>query len=218
MWALGVVLYRCLTGVLPFQGESVLETLEHIKTVEVRPVREHCPNTPLDVETVCLDCLRKCPQERPTMSQARARLSHLSGGTLVPQTAAPRRRVPLLVAMLLALGGLIGVGAFTLIRIQSEQGNYVIETDDPDFSFQVVKGAVTLQDRKTNRKYNLKLLRQDRAGGEYELEVTDADAGLVFKTKSFTIKRGKRSLSRPGSSASKSWSRRGRRRPSTTPG
>ena len=69
------------------------------------------------------------------------------------RAAAPRsrRRLPLVIAAVLLLGGLIGTGAWTLIRVQSDQGDYVLETDDPDFSFSVSKDAVILQDRKTKR-------------------------------------------------------------------
>ena len=44
VWALGVILYRCLTGVLPFEGDSVLDTLERVKTVylEQGPQRNLC--------------------------------------------------------------------------------------------------------------------------------------------------------------------------------
>ena len=67
-----------------------------------------------------------------------------------------------------------------MIRVQSEQGDYVIETDDPDFVIAVGKGGgVTLEDRQKNRKYNVKVVRQDK-GGQEELEVTDADADLSF--------------------------------------
>src|SRR5262245_62540382 len=104
---------------------------------------------------------------------------------------APRRRLPFVVAVLL-LAGLIGVGAFALVRVQTDQGEYVIDTDDPDFSFRVGKGAAALEDRKTGRKYDLKVLRQDEATGESELEATDADAGLSFKTRIFTVRRGQK--------------------------
>ena len=90
------------------------------------------------------------------------------------------------------LAGLIGAGAYTLIRISSEQGDYVIETDDPDFSFRVNKGTVTLHDDNSKRKYALKVLRQEKGTGEYELEVTEDAAELAFKTKTFTIKRGEK--------------------------
>src|SRR5262249_48201609 len=39
VWALGVILYRCLTGRLPFAGESVLDTLEKVKTCPPEPFR-----------------------------------------------------------------------------------------------------------------------------------------------------------------------------------
>jgi hypothetical protein len=81
VWALGVILYRCLTGVLPFVGDSVLDTLERIKTVQLRPVREESPGVPEDLAEVCMACLRKVPGERPTAAELAARLDALAGGT-----------------------------------------------------------------------------------------------------------------------------------------
>jgi hypothetical protein len=79
-----------------------------------------------------------------------------------------------------------------VIRIANDQGDYVFNTDDPEIVFSVSKGGVVLDDRKSKRKYNLKVVGGNQAVGEHELEVTDLDADLSFKTKSFTIKRGER--------------------------
>ena len=79
-----------------------------------------------------------------------------------------------------------------MIRVQSEQGDYVIETDDPDFIIAVGKGGgVTLEDHQKNHKYNVKVIRQEK-GGQEELEVTDADADLSFHARTFTVKRGEK--------------------------
>jgi serine/threonine protein kinase/uncharacterized membrane protein len=112
-------------------------------------------------------------------------------------SAPPRQRRPIGFGALVLLGLLFlgGGGIFALlqmgvIRFSNEQGDYVIATDDPDFAFSVKKGSVILEDRKTKRKYDLKVVGGNKAAGELELEVTDLDADLAFKTKNFTIKRG----------------------------
>ena len=109
----------------------------------------------------------------------------------------PRKRRPVGFGAMVLLGLLVlgGAGTWVLmqmgvIRFSNEQGDYVIATDDPDFAFSVSKGAVVLEDRKTQRKYNLKVIGGNKSAGEHELEVTDIDADLAFKTKNFTIKRG----------------------------
>jgi serine/threonine protein kinase len=79
VWALGVLLYRCLTGVLPFRGDSVLDTLERVKTMQLRSPREQYPEVPAELEEVCLACLRKNPSERPTAAALAARLEQLAG-------------------------------------------------------------------------------------------------------------------------------------------
>jgi hypothetical protein len=64
VWALGVILYRCLTGQLPFVGDSVPDTLERIKTMRFRPVGELRPDLPEELARACMACLRKGPRRQ----------------------------------------------------------------------------------------------------------------------------------------------------------
>ncbi len=64
IWALGAILYECLTGRPPFLAETPLDTLLQVVHQEPVPVRQLQPRTPRDLETVCLKCLSKDPRRR----------------------------------------------------------------------------------------------------------------------------------------------------------
>jgi serine/threonine-protein kinase len=64
VYALGAVLYECLTGRPPFRGTSPLETLLQVMRDDPVPPRKLQPGIPRDIETVCLKCLHKDPSRR----------------------------------------------------------------------------------------------------------------------------------------------------------
>jgi hypothetical protein len=133
VYALGVILYECLTGRPPFRAASAAETLHLVATADPVPARRLAPQVPRDLETIAARCLEKDPTRRyPSAEAVRADLARFLDGRPIlarPAGVAERvgkwcRRRPAwaaligLAAVALAAGG-AGVAAFTA-RLQRE--------------------------------------------------------------------------------------------------
>jgi serine/threonine protein kinase/lysophospholipase L1-like esterase len=209
LFSLGVVLYRLCTGQQPFVGRDPVSTIVEVALHEPPPPAQLDPGIPRELSALVMKLLEKDPARRPAsaddvvdvLSALEKRLARQreprEDSKTVPSAPPPpavaaarsRSRRPLLIGALVLLGLLIGGVTLALVLFRTSEGDYVIDTDDPDFAFQVSKdGGVTLEDRKNKRTYQMKVLRQQK--GEFDLEVAEPAADLVFQTKTFTIKRG----------------------------
>jgi len=64
VWAAGVILYRMLTGRLPFVAADEKELIKKIKEEEPTPVKDLNPKAPDHLVEICNECLKKDPAER----------------------------------------------------------------------------------------------------------------------------------------------------------
>jgi WD40 repeat protein/tetratricopeptide (TPR) repeat protein len=125
VYALGAILYELLTGRPPFRGVTAHETLHQVLTEEPVPPSRLQPKTPRDLETICLECLRKEPRKRyrDALALAEDCAAYLKGEPIRARPVGPLgrlgrwcRRNPV-VAGLAGLAALLLAGLFAVITV-----------------------------------------------------------------------------------------------------
>jgi hypothetical protein len=72
VYALGAILYECLSGKAPFKGENDVDTVLQVVSQPPVPPSRWRPHVPRALEAICLRCLRKEPSARYATAQALA--------------------------------------------------------------------------------------------------------------------------------------------------
>ncbi|MDG6102517.1 serine/threonine-protein kinase [Dactylosporangium aurantiacum] len=89
VYAFGLLLYRCLTGRLPWDSETTTQMLRSHVTVAPEPLPQ-LPGVPPQVRQLCMRCLVKAPAARPSAEEAAAVLAEAAGITPRPELALVR--------------------------------------------------------------------------------------------------------------------------------
>jgi serine/threonine-protein kinase len=161
VYALGAILYECLTGRPPFRAATVLETLEQVRNLEPMPPGRLQPNLPRDLQTICLKCLEK--QVRGRYASARALANDLErfleGKPIVARPARGWERTWKWMRRKPALAGLITVSALSAVGVTAGVVVYNVQ----------LQRAV---DRASANEVDAR--RQQRRAGEHYNEARDS--------------------------------------------
>ena len=210
-FSLGCLLYQCLTGVLPFKSENVLATLQSVQMLTPTAPTDLDPSVSSDLSSLVMTLLEKSPVNRPDQADDIAAAFDLpvSDWNFAPaknrQAALPINSDPKTetashpirwwstIAALVALGFLLVGGYFMpqIIRIATNQGQIVIESNDPDVQIEVLKDGelIEIVDLKTKQKLNI-------VAGEYQIRPMGNENEISIDKQSVTISRGSETIVR----------------------
>jgi hypothetical protein len=190
VYALGAILYECLTGRPPFRGVTALATIEQVRTEGPLRPRKLQRNTPRDLETICLKCLEKEPGRRYASAEALAedlrRFLENRPIEARPAGLAERvwrwcRRNPLPASLLVTITLAAGFGMWSLSRLSESVVRY-----------SALEGAAQQAEMfdEVNNFYSDRVVDHARAGGVVVTHLYAGQRGTIPVPATFTIELG----------------------------
>lgn len=142
VWALGAILYECLTGRPPFKAAAPLDTILQVLSDEPVPPRQLNAHVPRDLQTICLKCLRKEPGKRYATAlslaedlrrfQSREPIAARPASGLERSVKWMKRRpaaAALLAVSVAAVAALLSVGAWFAAKLAHERNTVTAEKE-----------------------------------------------------------------------------------------
>ncbi len=202
LFSLGCLLYCSATAKLPFGSTGILSTLQSIQNDAPRPPRQLNATVSEDFSDLVMCLLEKQPVNRPeNASQLITALKSprfqwpfvATCASIRPQPPVVARTQPrsvwlrwVAVALMIGLLGWAGVRfGPQILRIVTEQGQLVIETNDEDVIVQVLANGQQVQviDTETQESINIK-------AGEYQIQIKDNRNVFELNPDRITMTRG----------------------------
>ena len=215
LFSLGCMMYRMATGKLAFGATSILGTLQAIQNEQPTPPKLVNAEISDDLSDLTMSLLEKQPANRPDSAEQVVTMLEVErnqwpmqvGQYDVANTSTPREQVDAsnvkagggrrtlagASSLYWIAAGLIGVAALAfspqIIRIATDQGELVIESDDKDVEVQILQDGdvVRVLDTKTQNSFNIE-------SGEYQIKATGEGNSFDVSPASLTMKRGEQQI------------------------
>jgi WD40 repeat protein/tRNA A-37 threonylcarbamoyl transferase component Bud32 len=165
VYSLGVILYRMLTGELPFRGTARM-LLQQVQYDEPRPLRSLNDRIPRDLETICLKALAKEPGRRyATAGELAEDLHRFQKGEPIQARPVPAwergwrwaKRRP-------AVTALLGVSSVAVVAVVGLLVGFVFQQDLQKANDTITKTLTELKEAKAETDAALQAEARARAG------------------------------------------------------
>lgn len=199
LFSLGCVLYRMATGEPAFPGRNVVRILRAVANEQPKEPSAVCAEVPAALSALIMRLLAKEANDRLPSAQAVIEAlaaieagPHSASGAAPPPAPVPRttpskprgRLLALAVVLILVMAPLGYYFGGPVVRLITNQGVLVIESDANDIEVTIRRDDVVVYDQVHDRRYLL-------TPGEYDVQVVEQGKdGLRFATRHFVIARG----------------------------
>ena len=201
LFSLGCVMYRMLTGQMPFHASNALATLQVIQRDEPVAPAEINSQIPRPLSDVVMWLLEKEPTQRPRRAlelcevlarpiddmkaprparrKPETRRVNVSRGSWISRSVA--------IALLVGLGLAGYAAAPFVIRVATNRGQLVIKTEDPNIKVEITQGGEKVRVIDLRDQHAV-----DLTAGEYGLQIAGDAGGFRLSRGKIVVTRGSR--------------------------